>query len=212
MFWLVFIFYLALLILTLWVLGRVVNWFIKKIKPKTSLGHQKLLTPLGVAILAYSILFLDAHIADFSFDRYCKDTSLVGTFVYERVDLPDSYLLSPSDRVHPGSLDARVRVGNNKLISRERLEMDYIITVYKNVPLSTFGPLTVIETSIIRKSDMKLLSKAVSIKNSMGWLSRLTSFGYASTECPSEQASSSVTDDEHRIHHKTLLHETFFKD
>ncbi len=78
---------------------------------------------------------------------------------------------------------------------RERFEQDYIFEVYKKIQINSVGPIFEIVTSVIRKSDGKLLGKAISLRSHKGWLNTLAALGQTpgGETCPSGQDEEGFT-------------------
>jgi hypothetical protein len=166
---------------------------------------------LMVIIGGYTTCQWDHYLSKYLFEKYCNEEGRVGLFIYEQVGLNKEYFMPfPVDK-EPRDLDRRFIFGENLMINKERLEKDYIFDVYKSIPLSEIGPITSIETSVIRKSDKKILSKAVSIRSRKGWFSRIFSFGYASETCPPSWRESGFDVSEYSELHNTIIKKTFNK-
>jgi len=157
----------------------------------------------------YSIFFWDYHVSKYLFKQYCEEEGRVGIFIYEKVALPEEYFLPFPKGKDARDLDPRFVVSDNKMISRERLEQDYIFKSYEHKLVSKIGQIESVETSVTRKLDNKILSKAVAIKNHKGWFAGISSFGYASESCPSTRRESGLIDSEYTKLHETIIHKTF---
>lgn len=168
-----------------------------------------LIVVITITVLGYTILYWDYHLSKYLFKHYCEEEGRVGLFIYEKVALPDEYYMPFPEDKDPRDLDSRFIVGENKMINRGRFEQDYIFTIYQHNPISRFGPIESVESSVTRKSDNKVLSKTVSIKNHKGWWVSVYSFGYASESCPSTRRKSGLIVSEYTKLHETIIHKTF---
>jgi hypothetical protein len=150
----------------------------------------------------------DYYLSNYLFEQYCTDPDRIGLFVYEKAQLGDEYFMPfPKDK-EPRDLDPRFIFGENLMINRERFDEDFIFNVYKKVPISSIGPINAEETSVIRKSDQKVLGKAVSAANAQGWLNQFGLIGgFPGVYCPAGR------DENHfprsRLAHYALVKETF---
>jgi len=155
-------------------------------------------------VLGYTGCSWDYFLSGYIFKQSCKED--VGVFIYEQVELGDEYFIPfPVDK-EPRSLDSRFVFGENRLLDKEKFDREYSLEMYKKIPVSEIGPVYLIQTSVTRRSDNKLLSKSVSVRNDMGWLAKLTSFGYAHDQCPEVGAYI------HRNNHNSLINNTFILD
>ncbi len=111
----------------------------------------------------------------------------------------------PKDK-DPRDLSQRFVVGANLMINKERLEVDYILGKYREVrQLSSIGPINYSETAVYRKSDKKLLGKAVNLSNRKGWWHRDGFLGHPSSDwCP-------VGHNDKGISNSGLLHHLLLK-
>ncbi len=151
----------------------------------------------------------DYYLSNYLFKQYCTDADRIGLFVYEKVQLGDEYFMPFPKDTDPRDLDRRFIVGEDLMINRGRFDKDYIFNVYKRVPLSSVGPIIAVETSVIRKSDQKVLGKAVSLKNGKGWWYReIASFGQPTSKtCPTGRGPRGYSN--YRRAHKGLIKKIF---
>ncbi|CAM4156675.1 hypothetical protein [Shewanella aquimarina] len=133
---------------------------------------------IGFMLIAGSFIgcYGDRVISNLLFENYCSEEGRTGQYIYERVGLGEEYFLSiPKD---PREVNFHFVVDSSLMINRELLEKDYIFSDYQeSIPLSIIGPVYSLETSVIRKSDGKLLGKSISLFNSQGWLAELNILG-----------------------------------
>lgn len=101
------------------------------------------------------------------FEQYCHEEGRVGQFIYERVELGEEYFRTiPSDDKELSRLDKRFYINEKKsLIDKQRFKQSYIFNYQIKTMLSPIGPIYSYETTIVRKTDGKILSKAVSLLN-----------------------------------------------
>lgn len=134
---------------------------------------------------SYSACHWDYHLSKYLFKQYCEEEGRVGLFIYEKVELDDEYFMPfPKDK-DPRDLDQRFVVGDNLMINRKRFDKEYIFDDYKEIPLSAIGPIFSVETWVLRKGDGKVLGKAVSLTNHLGWWIESSKFGNKDESCPS---------------------------
>lgn len=135
---------------------------------------------------SYTACHWDYHLSNYLFKKYCAEEGRTGLFIYKKVELSDEYFMPfPQDK-DPRDLDPRFIVGEDLMINRERFDQDFVLEVYKKVPVSSIGPINAVETSVIRRSDEQLLGKAVSAANGQGWLNKFGVLGgFSGVYCPS---------------------------
>jgi hypothetical protein len=141
-----------------------------------------------VPAFIFVVLTWDYYLSKFLFARYCN-SSLVGLFIYEQVELDDKYFKPIPKDVDRLLLDRRFILDEDRIIDRTVFDEDYEFFVYDATRLSTVGPISAIETSVVRKSDRKVLGKAVSLVNSLGWWTDSSGFGNKTDTCPNGRDS-----------------------
>ena len=104
------------------------------------------------------------------FEQYCNEEGRVGQFIYERVALGEEFFKPiPADEIELRRLDKGYYINDRKLlIDKEVFNQVYTLNSLKKTVLSDVGPIHSFETTIVRKSDGKVLSKAVSLRNMLG--------------------------------------------
>ena len=119
----------------------------------------------------------DRIFSDYLFEKYCNEEGRVGQFIYERVGLDEEYFIPiPKDEVELRRVDNEFYIDEKKLlIDKHRLLQDFNIIIMKKSMLSRIGPIYSFKTTIIRKSDGKVLSEAVSLLNKQGWFAEYQS-------------------------------------
>lgn len=98
-----------------------------------------------------------------AFDKWCEKNT--GLFVYENISLDDRYL-----KPMPTGLKEQLwildsfKINQKTIIDENALNKDYIFNFQKRRNLNKFfiGPIYAVETTFIRRSDNKLIAKAVS--------------------------------------------------
>lgn len=150
----------------------------------------------------------DYYLSNYLFKQYCTDRA--GLFVYEKVQLGDEYFMPFPKNKDPRDLDPRFIIDDNLMINRKRFDQDFILYYYKHILVSSMGPISADETSIIRKTDQKVLGKAVSFNNGKGWWYReIESLGE-----PTAKSCPVGYDDEGRSYagllHNNLINKIFF--
>ena len=128
-----------------------------------------------VLVGSYPACSWDAHLSNYLFEQYCNEEGRTGQFIYERVGLGEEYFI-PIPFTKEGvelHFDNRFLIAEGRLlIDKHQLMKDFFINKNSQVLLSNIGPIYSYESVIIRKRDGKILSKAVSLGNSLGWFAR----------------------------------------
>lgn len=147
----------------------------------------------------------DRIISDLLFESYCNEDGRTGQFIYERVGLGEEYFIPiPKD---PRKINQHFVVDAILMMNKTILAQDYTFSEYKEViPLSIIGPIYSLETSVVRKSDDKLLGKSVSLFNSQGGLAERNILGQNEGDrCPRGY------DKKTNISESNSLHSTLYK-
>ena len=150
---------------------KFMNWFSSSFR----INRGKLAYGL-IAIVAISSL--SACVGPFSerarseklFEQYCHEEGRIGQFIYERVALgPEFFKPIPTDEVELRRVEHSYYIeGKTLLIDKEVFSHVYDLNILKKSRLSEIGPIDSYETTIVRKSDGKVLSKGVSLSNMQG--------------------------------------------
>ena len=113
----------------------------------------------------------DYHVSNFIFQSYCNDKSVVGQFIYQREGLSDDFFREiPADGIALRRVRGNFYLDNKKyLIDENKFSESYSYQFSKRSLLSKIGPIYEEKTVITRKSDGKILGKAVSLVNKKGW-------------------------------------------
>ncbi len=152
----------------------------------------------------------DRILSEYLFEKYCNEKGRTGQFIYERVGLGEEYFMPiPKGGVELRRVDNGFFIDDKKLlIDKHRFLQNFNITMKKTM-LSPIGPIYTDETIIIRTSDGKVLSKAVSLLNKKGWWSRKSVLGVTvGDSCPEYKNSSG---DILKSDHADVLKNTFYK-
>ncbi len=167
---------------------------------------------LIVLVGGYPACYWDYHLSNYLFDKYCNEEGHVGQFVYERVGIDESYFVPiPKD---PTKIDQHLVVSTDLMIDRSALEQRYLISRYKKVTkkVSSIGPIYTLETSVIRKSDQKLIGTSVSLVNRLGWWNLRSILGQSSRRfCPSGVNNKTGLSKDSELH-ATLFTNIFFRE
>lgn len=141
------------------------------------------------------------------FEKYCNEKGRVGQFIYERVALGEEYFRPiPTDAKELRYVNEEFYIDNKKtLIDQERLKQSYAINYQKKTMLSPIGPIYSFESTIVRKSDDKVLSKAVSLLNMLDKNSKY--FPVEGVTCPTGRDSKGYSLS--NKHHFNLIEKTF---
>ncbi len=137
-----------------------------------------------IAISSLSACSIDRMRSEHLFEQYCNEEGRVGQFIYERVALGEEYFRAiPTDIRALDRLDKRFYIDGKKLlIDKQRFKQSYTLNNRKRTILSSIGPIYSVETTIVRKSDGKVLSKAVSLLNMLDKFSKY--FPVEGVTCP----------------------------
>jgi len=152
----------------------------------------------------------DATYSNYLFEQYCNEEGRTGQFIYERVGLGEEYFIPiPKD---PREINQHFVVDGNSMMNKALLEQKYAFSKYSEVKLlSSIGPIYSIETSVIRKSDNKLLGKSVSLNNRKGWLAERNVLGQnEGDKCPREYNKQKESY-ESSLLHATLIKNIFYR-
>jgi len=154
----------------------------------------------------------DYHVSNFLFQSYCDDKDFVGQFVYQREGLTDEFFREiPEARKDRVGILGEFYLDNKKyLIDANKFANHYWYQFSKRSLVSTIGPIYVDETLITRKSDGKLIGKAISFVNKKGWLHGVNlSMHNTGDKCPIYTSKNGLrlTNSDHF----TLIQNTFFK-
>lgn len=158
-----------------------------------------------IMVVSLSSCSIDRMRSERLFEQYCNEDGRVGQFIYERVALGEEYFIPiPED---PRKINQHFVVDGKRMMNKALLEQEYAFSKYSEVKLlSTIGPIYSIETSVIRRSDDKLLGKSVSLNNRQGWLAERNILGQNEGDiCPS------YYNKEKNSYEASLLHATLIK-
>jgi hypothetical protein len=114
----------------------------------------------------------------------------------------------PTDEVELRRIANSYYIDNRKLlIDKERFKQRYIRNFFEHKVLSPIGPIYSVESTLVRKSDGKVLSKAVSLLNMQGKSSKY--IPAQGVYCPTGRDKKG-----HHLsqkHHFNLIDNTFYK-
>tara|TARA_R110002050_G_scaffold259795_2_gene399289 strand:+ start:1422 stop:1952 length:531 start_codon:yes stop_codon:yes gene_type:complete len=165
-----------------------------------------------VLVGSYPSCYWDYHLSNYLFEQYCNEEGRTGQFIYERVGLGEEYFIPiPKDERELIRVDNGYFIDDKKLlIDKHQLLQNFIINTMKKTMLSPIGPIYTYETTIVRKSDGKVLSKAVSLMNEKGWWSRQSILGTnVGDVCPKYRDVSGHINV--RSDHSDVFRNTFYK-
>ena len=152
----------------------------------------------------------DRVLSNYLFEQYCNEEGRTGQFIYERVALGKEYFIPiPKD---PRKVNQHFVVDDNFMMDKALLEQNYAFSKYSEViPLSTIGPISSIETSVIRKKDSKLLGKSVSLSNRQGWLAERNILGQNEGDSCPRGYNKNTGSHEDSLLHATLIKNIFYR-
>jgi len=119
------------------------------------------------------------------FEQYCHEEGRVGQFIYERVALGEEFFRPiPSDAKALRYVNEKFYIDKRKLlIDKQHFKQSYTLNNRGKTILSKNGPIYSVESTIVRNSDGKVLSKAVSLLNMLDKTSKY--FPVEGVTCPS---------------------------
>jgi hypothetical protein len=126
-----------------------------------------------ILVLLLGGCFGDRVISEVVFAYQCK--SNVGVFVYETVELDDSYVVPIPDDIR--KRDSRFNISDMYMMDYEKINKDYEVKIFEKKIISKYGPVQSLTTSIARKSDEKVMGKVISFRSYFGWSSRVFPYG-----------------------------------
>jgi len=143
------------------------------------------------------------------FEQYCHEEGRVGQFIYERVALSEEFFRPiPTDEVELRRIDNSYYINGNKLlIDKVRFKQSYTRNFFEHKVLSSIGPIYSVESTLVRKSDGKVLSKAVSLLNMQGKTSKY--IPAQGVRCPTGRDNKGKSFFYEK--HMTLIENTFYK-
>lgn len=147
---------------------------------------KRLWFPIVVITTAYIALRWDYHLSNYMFQKICNDPNKVGLFIFEQVELSSEYLKTVSKREVLISVDPHILVESNKILDMERFSKDFNYKQNEYLPISSVGPIGLLQSQVIRAVDGKTLGKAVSASNGRGWFAQWlgVNFGGGGINCP----------------------------
>ncbi|RHW77520.1 hypothetical protein [Colwellia sp. RSH04] len=152
---------------------RIFGWFVSN---KNSYKHYKKSILVVLSLLLIGCISACSSIekirSDSLFEQYCNEEGRVGQFIYERVALGEEFFRPiPTDAKELRRVDSIYFIDSDSgklLLDKDTFKNSYIRNFWEKTLLSPVGPIYSLETTIIRKSDGKTLSKAVSLLNMLG--------------------------------------------
>lgn len=143
------------------------------------------------------------------FDQYCNEEGRVGQFIYERVALSEKYFRPiPTDQRELDRIANSFYTDDDKfLIDKQHFMRSYTLNYLKRKELSSIGPIYSVESTIVRRSDGKVLSKSVSLLNKRGQTSKY--FPVQGVYC--QTGRDSKGNHLSTSHHFDLIKNTFYK-
>jgi hypothetical protein len=162
------------------------------------------LTPL---IFLLSFYFGHKILTRIVFADFCEKKT--GLFIYEKVELGNSYFLPIEEAKKSKSYDNRLDFNEKYTLDTKKFKSEFEHNFIKSEDFSIVAPVISVSTSFIRKKDLMLLGESVS---GIAYVSLFRSLGSnkrETIECPSGR-------DKNRRpkfykHHKDLLKNIFSK-
>lgn len=161
-----------LVLLLLFAGAHLIVLFMRKVVNKDIRHSSAFLTFAGASYLTFCG---DYHVSNLVFNHYCSDENFVGQFVYERVALPDEMFLKlpETDQERLQHRSSFFINNSTELIDGEKFNALYDYKFSNRSMFFPVGPIYKTETIVKRKTDGKLLGKAVSLTNKKGWFHEL---------------------------------------
>lgn len=163
---------------------------------------------VAVLVVGYVAFSWDYHLSNYMFKKVCGPEGEIGSYIYEKVALDDKYFapIPPGEELR--NMDQRFLYGDNITIDRDVFDRDYSFKTYKYIPYSSLGRISLSQTSVVRKSDGKLLGKAVSASNGRGWFNQFGALdGTPGVRCPTGRDENGYS--YYRMDHKKLIKRIF---
>lgn len=148
--------------------------------------------------------------SEYLFEQYCNEEGRVGQFIYERVALGEEFFRPiPTDEVELRRVDNLFYINYKKLlIDKDYFLKNYTLNYQERKVLSSTGPIYSVETTVVRKSDDKILSKGVSLVNMLDKTSKY--FAVEGVTCPTGRDNKGFSF--FNKNHRNLIEKTFFKE
>ena len=146
--------------------------------------------------------------SEYLFEQYCNEEGRVGQFIYEREALGEEFFRSiPTDETQLLRIDKLFYINDKRLlIDKDYFLKSYILNYQERKVLSSTGPIYSVETTVVRKYDGKVLSKAVSLVNMLDKTSKY--FAVEGVTCPTGRDIKGFSF--FNKNHRNLIEKTFF--
>lgn len=144
---------------------------------------QKILIFLSPIILFFVVIFGHKILTNIFFNHFCETET--GLFVYEKIELDESYFSLIDEAKRDRGYDNRFEYNDQYSLDTANFKSEYQFNFIVNDKYSNIGPIYSKTTSLIRKSDKKLLGKAVSGTAYIGLFRVLGSNMRERINCPS---------------------------
>jgi hypothetical protein len=143
-------------------------------------------------VCAYTAVTWDYYLSKNLFEKYCSD-GRVGSEIYETIELGDEYFLPLSkEKLDTRRLDIRFILSDGRVIDEKKFSQDFTVSPPQYETLNSIGPIMSMETLVTRNIDSKILGKAVSLSNALGWWIYSSKFGPKGDYCPSGRDSKNM--------------------
>jgi len=164
---------------------------------------------IAITVISLSACSIDRMRSERLFEQYCNEEGRVGQFIYERLALGEDYFRPiPTDAKELRYINGVFYINNKKLlIDKERFNQSFTRNLFKRKVLSPIGPIYSVESTIVRKSDGKVLSKAVSLLNMLDKTSKY--FPVEGVTCPTGRDNKGNSFFYEK--HTNLIQNTFFQ-
>ncbi len=172
---------------------------------------RKLLITLGALLSLFLVFRWDYYLSNYLLEQLCSDPELIGQHINEKdyIDRKHTRPQSTKNGYQATPFDAYYYDGEVE-IPKSYLDSEFEYKKNERIEIYGVGPIALNQSSIRRKKDGKLLSRATTATNEQGWLERALSFGYHGTYCSSVEAKEDDQLTETVNIHLNLLRETLF--
>lgn len=164
----------------------------------------------AVAIFTvYALLRGDYHLANFLFERVCANTTELGVRVYEQEEIDPTFVTPVEDQTSSNYMKTFLTLSDDWMLNEQAITALYTIEFMRKNELHSIGPVYELVSSITRKSDGVILSKAVSVRSGAGWLSNTLTSGNDIRRCLRAAAGEPGHTLGRTSEHSTLARSTF---
>ncbi len=164
---------------------------------------------LGALLSAFLVFRWDYYLSQYLFEQVCSDSDLIGLHVYERDYVDRQYTtVQVVENGYPMTSRNEYYYEDNIALLKDHIDNRFDYKRSELVELYSVGPIVILQTTLTRKSDGKLLAKAVTAQSMQGWLNRFFSSGYHRSFCPTNEVEPGEILSDADKNHLFLLRDT----